>query len=103
MLAREDEASHSAVLRRRDDLVRIEIGRVEDSGRFVARAARAVGEGVHGEREEAVERECGRGELRGAGDRGVGNGWIDETAQPQAGERRARGEELPPVYHRTDR
>src|SRR5207247_11316506 len=57
VLAGENQSFHPAVARGTDDLVGVEIGRVEDRGRLVAVAPLAVRERVHGEMEEAVELE----------------------------------------------
>src|ERR1043165_3167596 len=78
MLAREDQGLHAAMLRRLDDLIGIEGGRIEDLRRLVAVAPLAVGECIDGEMQKPVELERVPGQLPGARDWGIGAGSIGD-------------------------
>src|SRR5439155_1442370 len=75
-------------------------GRIEQRRRRVPVAPFAVGEGVDGEVEEAVELELVPGQLTGAGARGVGHGRLDEGRSRQSRGTQRCANELAPIHQR---
>ena len=76
VLGGEDEALQARRLRRADDLVGVEVGRVEDRRGLVPVAPLLVGEGVHREVQEAVDLELVPAELPRARHGAVGRGGL---------------------------
>ena len=94
VLAGEDDTLHARVLGGADDLVGVEVGRVEDLLALVAVAPFSIRERVHGEVQKAVELHLVPAKLtfRGYGTPRCRNGHIGLSG-------RGRGDEA----HRTDR
>ena len=76
MFAGEDQPAQAARLGRADDLVGVEIGRIEDFLRFIAVAPFLVGKRIRAEMEEAINLQVVPGELPRTrhGTKGLGGG-----------------------------